>query len=148
MRRRSVSPGDFSEVSQLPIGPGEPREALRSAAQAARDAGFDWLFVLSAAETLVPDIFVKIAPALRLHDAVWGGAGLASTGKLEHITRLSAQDLPTFFMPRSPGGSARRILSIREPRSPRCRRTTRPAGMRIISCTSGAVVRPTRRHNA
>ena len=42
-------------------------------------------------------------PALRLHDAVWGGAALAVPGrqapppKLERITRLAAQDLPTFF---------------------------------------------------
>ena len=63
---------------------------------------FDWLLAVTSAETLAPDIFVKMQPALRLHDAVWGGAALASpeTGlppKLERITRLAAQDLPTFF---------------------------------------------------
>ena len=63
--------------------------------------GFDWLLAVTAAETLAPDIFVKMQPALRVHDAVWGGAALAAAGgpppKLERITRLAAQDLPTFF---------------------------------------------------
>lgn len=94
---RSAGLGDLSEVSHLPTGTGAPRDALRQAAEAARDGGFDWLLVLSAAETVVPDLFTKTAPALRLHDAVWGGAGLAETGKLERITRFAAQDLASFF---------------------------------------------------
>ena len=57
--------------------------------------------MVSAAETLAPDIFVKMKPALRVYDAVWGGAALATPDskppKLERITRLAAQDLPTFF---------------------------------------------------
>lgn len=89
--------GDFSDVLLLPRASGRPRDALHQAAQAAHDSGIDWLLTVSAAESLVPDIFAKTAPALRLHDAVWGGAGLAATGKLERITRLAAQDLPTFF---------------------------------------------------
>jgi FkbM family methyltransferase len=77
-----------------------------------------WLLVVSAAETLVQDCFVKTAPALRIYDAVWGGAGLMTRADgnphpsptpgasppgggenlgVEQITRLAAQDLPTFF---------------------------------------------------
>jgi len=89
--------GDLFDVFDLEALPGSRCDALRESAQAARDAGADWLLALSSAETLVPDVFVKIAPALRLHDAVWGGAGLAATGKLERVSRLAAQDLPTFF---------------------------------------------------
>ncbi len=40
-------------------------------------------------------------PALRVYDAVWGGAALAtadgSPPKLERVTRLAAQDFVTFF---------------------------------------------------
>ena len=41
-------------------------------------------------------------PALRVYDAVWGGAALAAPEgapppKLERITRLAAQDFPGFF---------------------------------------------------
>ena len=78
-----------------------PRDALLAAAEQAIIEKYDWLLAVSAAETLAPDIFAKTQPALRIHDAVWGGAALATTDgskpKLERITRLAAQDLPTFF---------------------------------------------------
>jgi FkbM family methyltransferase len=116
--------GDFTEIVCLPVLSGPAPEALRAAAEAALTHGCDWLLAVSAAETLVPDTFVKIAPALRLHDAIWGAAGLSTpapiapddprrslsaepekpavtfaslSAKPERITRLAAQDLPGFF---------------------------------------------------
>ncbi len=98
---KAVGMGDFSEAVSLPQGRGGAREVLTAAAKHADAEGFDWLLAVTAAETLTPDIFVKTQPALRVHDAVWGGAALAVEGgpppKLERITRLAAQDLPTFF---------------------------------------------------
>ena len=79
---------------------GAQRNLAAAAEQAARES-FDWLLAVTDAETLAPNIFVTAQPALRVHDAVWGGAALATPGgpppKLERITRLAAQDFPTFF---------------------------------------------------
>lgn len=94
---RTCGLGDFAEIELLPQSDAPAQEVLAAAAGRALAGGADWLLAVSSAESLVPDIFVKTAPALRLHDAVWGGAGLAAAGKLERITRLAAQDLPTFF---------------------------------------------------
>jgi FkbM family methyltransferase len=99
---RAVGLGDLADVTLLDIAAAGPDpEALKEAAANAAAGGFDWLLAVSAAETLAPDIFVKAAPALRLHDAVWGGAAVASDAgaplTVERITRLAAQDLPTFF---------------------------------------------------
>ena len=92
--------GDFSRIERI-VPRGNRRTALESAIEAAFAQDLDWLLVLSAAETLAPDIFAKIQPALRVHDSVWGGAALANSDgtkpKLERITRLAAQDLATFF---------------------------------------------------
>jgi len=93
--------GDFSEVVPLEATDADRRKVLAAAAEEAARDGFDWLLAVTAAETLPPDIFVKMQPALRVYDAVWGGAALGSADgpppKLERITRLAAQDLPTFF---------------------------------------------------
>lgn len=93
--------GDLKEIVALPVHPGDARAALEAAAEAAEAEGFDWLLAVNAAETLSPDIFVKATPALRLHDAVWGAAGVATLAnpdpKVERATRLAAQDPPTFF---------------------------------------------------
>jgi FkbM family methyltransferase len=98
---KAVGLGDFSRVERIALRGGEPRAALERAVEAALEQNIDWLLVLSAAETLAPDIFVKMQPALRVYDAVWGGAALATSDgtkpKLERITRLAAQDLATFF---------------------------------------------------
>ena len=93
--------GDFAVVQPIqPVGR-TAREALESAVSEAIEGKFDWLLAVSAAETLAPDIFAKMQPALRVYDSVWGGAALATLDgkppKLERITRLAAQDLPTFF---------------------------------------------------
>jgi FkbM family methyltransferase len=92
--------GDFARIEQT-APRGNPRTALESAIDAALAQNVDWLLVLSAAETLAPDIFVKTQPALRVYDCVWGGAALATSDgtkpKLERITRLAAQDLATLF---------------------------------------------------
>lgn len=94
--------GDLAGVEVLDVGlTGSVPEALAKAAAEASRRGFDWLLAVSAAETLAPDIFVKAAPALRLHDVVWGGAALGAVAdplpKVERITRLAAQDLPGLF---------------------------------------------------
>jgi FkbM family methyltransferase len=98
---KAVGLGDLAEVALLDAEPGGETAALTQAGAEASAAGFDWLLAVSAAEALVPDIFVKTAPALRVHDAVWGGAALASGSeascKVERITRLAAQDSPAFF---------------------------------------------------
>jgi FkbM family methyltransferase len=94
---KAVGLGDLAEILPIPSDGRPARQALDTAVGKAKEHGFAWLLAVSAAETLAPDIFVKTAPALRLHDAVWGGAGSAATGRLERITRLAAQDLPTFF---------------------------------------------------
>ncbi len=101
-RATVVGMGDFASIEPIAAnGGGAARDVLEGAIGEAIAADFDWLLAVSAAETLAPDIFVKMQPALRLHDAVWGGAALASQGgpppKLERITRLAAQDFPTFF---------------------------------------------------
>lgn len=92
--------GDFADIVPLPAGGERACDCLAAAAEAALEQRFDWLLAVSAAETLSPDIFAKTAPALRIHDAVWGGAGSVTPGStipLERIARLAAQDLPTFF---------------------------------------------------
>jgi FkbM family methyltransferase len=93
--------GDFGEIAWLSADGGSRFPVLLAAAECAAAEGFDWLLAVPAAETLAPDIFAKMAPALRIHDAVWGGAAIAaadgSAAKLERITRLAAQDLPAFF---------------------------------------------------
>jgi FkbM family methyltransferase len=96
--------GDFGSAEPLIVSDGarSSRAALLEAAQKAAAEKFDWLLAVTTAETLAPDIFIKMQPALRIHDAVWGGAALASPEgapppKIERITRLAAQDLPTFF---------------------------------------------------
>jgi FkbM family methyltransferase len=94
--------GDLAEVMPLDIiAAGPDLDVLAEAAAQASADGFDWLLAVSASEMLSPDIFIKTAPALRLHDAVWGAAGLASDPsvppKVERITRLAAQDMPGFF---------------------------------------------------
>ncbi len=99
----TVSLGDFASVTPLVASlAGPPRKILLAAAERAAAEDFDWLLVLSAAETLAPDVLAKLQPALRVYDAIWGGAGFASPAgspppKLERITRLAAQDFPTFF---------------------------------------------------
>lgn len=95
---RDVGLGDIGDlVVQTMLAGMTPQEAMSEAAAVAKTLRADWLLAITAAETVVPDIFVKTAPALRLHDAVWGAAGLLSTGRLERITRLAAQDMPSFF---------------------------------------------------
>ncbi len=99
---KAVGLGDFGEVEPLKLAPdGSVPDVLRAAADQASAKGFDWLLAVGAAEMLAPDIFVKTGPPLRLHDAVWGAAAIASgedaLPKVERITRLAAQDLPTFF---------------------------------------------------
>jgi FkbM family methyltransferase len=93
--------GDLAEVVPLRSTSNEEAQAaLRQAAETAAADGCDWLLAMSAAETLSQDVFVKTTPALRLHDAIWGGAGLVlpeAVRPLERITRLAAQELPTFF---------------------------------------------------
>lgn len=94
--------GDLASVSLFAAGADEDsREALASAARLADREAFDWLLAVSDAETLSPAIFDTAAPALRLHDAVWGAAGSISAAgdviPLERIARLAAHDLPTFF---------------------------------------------------
>jgi FkbM family methyltransferase len=97
---KAVGKGDFSEIAVLDVAAGERRSALATAAEEAARGDFDWLLATTAGETLAPDIFAKTAPALRVRDAVWGGAALAAAGmpaRFERITRLAAQDFPGFF---------------------------------------------------
>ncbi len=98
---KAVGLGDFAGVEVIDAGSGDIVEVLARAGEEASAAGFDWLLAVSAAEALMPDIFVKMAPALRISDAAWGGAALQPAGnappKVERITRLAAQDLPGFF---------------------------------------------------
>jgi len=93
--------GDFERITPLASAAESARAVLQSGAERALSENFDWLLVVSAVETIAPDIFVKTQPALRVHEAVWGGAALANPDgtppKLERITRLAAQDLPNFF---------------------------------------------------
>jgi FkbM family methyltransferase len=100
-RAEAFGLGDLVSVEVLELeATGGGLAPLKEAAAKASEGGFDWLLAVSAAEILVPDIFVKAAPALRLHDAVWGAAALASEDqppKVERITRLAAQDMPAFF---------------------------------------------------
>jgi FkbM family methyltransferase len=98
----AIGMGDFATVDLIPGAKSRhARDSLRAGVAAAAAAGYDWALALSATETLAPDIFVKTQPALRVHESLWGGAALAMAGgpppKLERITRLAAQDLPTFF---------------------------------------------------
>jgi len=101
-KAEAVGLGDLAEVRLLEAAaPGPMPGQLAEAAERAAAGGFDWLLAVSTAETLAPDLFVKTAPALRLHDVVWGAAALATEGdalpKVERVTRLAAQDRPTFF---------------------------------------------------
>ncbi|MGH6924064.1 MAG: FkbM family methyltransferase [Propylenella sp.] len=100
-RAKEVGLGDLAEVDPIDVRAGSMMNALAEAGERASREGFAWLLAVGAAEVLVPDIFVKTAPALRINDAVWGAAALASDTrkppKVERITRLAAQDLPTFF---------------------------------------------------
>jgi FkbM family methyltransferase len=101
-KARAFGCGDLVEIALLPAArENDARQALAEAASAANSGGFDWLLAVSARETVSPDIFVKTAPALRVHDGVWGAAGIATPNnpdpKVERATRLAAQDLPAFF---------------------------------------------------
>ena len=92
--------GGFSEIAMLAASGGGERDALASAAEQAATAGFDRLFVLTAAETAVADLFVKAAPALRVAEALWGGAGRIADGghvALERVTRLAEEEFDRFF---------------------------------------------------
>jgi FkbM family methyltransferase len=94
--------GDFESVELLVAQGASSRAILLDAARQAANQKFDWLLAVTSEETLAPDIFVKLHPALRVYDAVWGGAALAALEgapppKLERITRLAAQDFPGFF---------------------------------------------------
>ncbi len=97
---KAFGTGDFAEIVRLEASGARPG-ILAAASEGAMKEGFDWLLVVTSAETLTPDIFVKMQPALRVYDAAWGGAALATEGgpppKLERITRLAAQDFVTFF---------------------------------------------------
>jgi len=95
-----VGLGDLREIVPLSRAGDSPRDALALAARAAHEHDFEWLLAVSAAETLAPDIFIKAAPALRIHDVVWGAAGLVRDGlatPIDRVTRLAAQDLATYF---------------------------------------------------
>jgi FkbM family methyltransferase len=98
---RAMGLGDFAGIDRIGEFQDDGLEGIRDAAATAVKGGYDWLFLITAAETLSPDIFVKTAPALRIHEAVWGGAAVGPPGKMppkvERVTRLAAQDLPTFF---------------------------------------------------
>lgn len=98
---RAVGEGDFVHVEAFDPELGEAHDSLAAAAARAQREGFDVLLAINSDETLAPDAFVKLQPPLRLHEAVWGGAALAtgdgSAPKLERITRLAAQTLPAFF---------------------------------------------------
>jgi FkbM family methyltransferase len=115
---RAHGSGDFGEIVTLAGNSVDERALLADAATQAVRSGAHWLFVVTEAETVAPDIFVKAAPALRLHDVVWGGAAVkaktsepllsptpgpsphgdgARSLRPEQITRLAAQDLPMFF---------------------------------------------------
>ena len=93
--------GDFSDITMLPAAGADERETLAAAAEAAAADNFDTLLVLSAAETAVADLFVKAAPALRVAEALWGGAGrFDADGRhiaLERITRLAEADYDRLF---------------------------------------------------
>lgn len=93
--------GDFGALDFLPVAKAEGLDAIRAYAEEAEAGGADRLLLVSAAETLVPEIFVKTVPALRLHDAVWGAAGLVrpegGVTEIERITRLAARDFSGFF---------------------------------------------------
>lgn len=94
--------GDFESVELLVARGGSTPAILLDAAREAARRDFDWPLAITSVETLARDIFVKLQPALRVYDAVWGGAALAAPDaapppRLERVTRLAAQDLPTFF---------------------------------------------------
>ncbi len=97
---KAIGAGDFSEVVPLEASGSLPG-ILAAAAEGAIKEGFDWLLAVTSTETLAPEVFVTTQPALRVYDAVWGGAALATQDgtrpKLERITRLAAQDFVTFF---------------------------------------------------
>lgn len=100
-RAKASGLGDFAQVELLDVLRRGPIPAvIADAADKAAANNADWLLIVGDGETLAPDVFVKTAPALRVHDAVWGAAALAphtTTLKVERMTRLAAQDLPTFF---------------------------------------------------
>jgi FkbM family methyltransferase len=93
--------GDFYRIAALPPQPRFCREAVEAAARAAEREQFDWLLLVGPEEQIAPDIFAKATPALRLHDALWGGAGLAKESlaplRVEQVTRLVADDLASFL---------------------------------------------------
>lgn len=97
---RLAGTGDFTTIEILPdTVVAENRAALAAAAQEAAAEGFGWLLALGAAEELVPDALQKLAPALRLNDAVWGAAGVVGPdgmAPIEPVTRLAAQDEAAF----------------------------------------------------
>lgn len=98
---RHCGSGDFREVAVMPLSPrDDDGDPLRAAATYAVGNGFGWMLVLGEGETVVPDIFAKSAPALRLHHAVWGAAAVARPDgppAFAPLSRLAAQDLASFF---------------------------------------------------
>ncbi len=100
----SHSTGSFDEVVSVP-GAGAPGDtgpyALHQAgAGRARELDAEWICFLGPDETLSPEAFDLVSPAVQSYDAVWGGLGSAS-GKPDQwpVERsdFSCQDTVSFF---------------------------------------------------
>lgn len=61
--------------------------------------GAEWIFFLDAAETLHPQAFHMLAPALANYDVVWGGLEInaGEQFKAPRITKFAARMLPEFY---------------------------------------------------
>ena len=98
---RRYGAGDFSRIAALTAQPTFCREAMEAHVRAAARQRFDWLLLVGEDERAAGDILAKVTPALRIYDALWGGAAIAQQGsyplRVEQVTRLAADDLASFF---------------------------------------------------
>jgi len=86
---RIVGLGPFSEVVECPLEGGD-FDRYEAGLRAAQVHGADWILWLDIGEVPRPDAFILAAPALRIHDVLWGAASLYDGDlEVEHVLRKS-----------------------------------------------------------
>ena len=151
-RSASAWPGDFAASSRLPRDRLAREIASRRADRPSpkSSTGCSWS---PPPKPSRPTSSSKMQPALRVYDAVWGGAALAApTGSRRRSSSASRGSPRRISRPsstrRCAGGSARRISSGRHRRAKPFARLTRRHGTPTTCWTSGSSGAPTRPRSA
>ena len=89
----------FGSVMQIVSCSESFPSAWRKGVSEALATGAEWIFFLDVAETLHPQAFHMLAPALANYDVVWGGLEINAGEQFEapRITKFAARTLPEFY---------------------------------------------------